>query len=126
MKKTMSKIAQINKEELSAQKVELALADDIEKTYNKIKADADALNSTVRRAAQDVDEVSDKAKVLVKRIDDTDTDVKKLVQAANDLGVDIPSGAKVAVSQLQAYRNELSELQTRAERASDGLFALLG
>ena len=31
MNKTMSKIAQINKEQLSAQKVELSLADDIEK-----------------------------------------------------------------------------------------------
>ena len=118
----LSKIENIVKGE----KIELALVDDIEKTYNNIKSDSDSLYSTVRKAAQDIDEVSIKAKGIIKEIDDTDGDVKKLVEGAKDLGIELPSEASISIRQLQAYRSDLSELVSRTEKASDGLFAMLG
>ena len=120
--KLLSKIENIVKGE----KIELALVDDIEKTYNNIKSDSDSLYSTVRKAAQDIDEVSIKAKGIIKEIDDTDGDVKKLVEGAKDLGIELPSEASISIRQLQAYRSDLSELVSRTEKASDGLFAMLG
>ena len=108
------------------QKVELALVDDIEKTYNKIKSDADALSGAIRRAANDVDDIANKSKAIIKRIDATDSDVKKLVSSANDLGIELPSEAKISIRQLQAYRSDLSELQSRADKAANGLYAMLG
>jgi len=107
-------------------KVELALVDDIEKTYNKIKSDADALSGAIRRAANDVDDIANKSKAIIKRIDATDSDVKKLVSSANDLGIELPSEAKISIRQLQAYRSDLSELQSRADKAANGLYAMLG
>ena len=118
----LSKIENIVKGE----KLELALVDNIEKTYNNIKSDSDSLYSTVRKAAQDIDGVSIKAKGILKQIDGTDGDVKKLVEGAKDLGIELPSEASISIRQLQAYRSDLSELVSRTEKASDGLFAMLG
>lgn len=111
---------------LSKEKVELGLADNVIKEYDKIKNDSDSLYKIVRKAAQDVDEVSQKATTLIKKIDATDADVKKLVKAANDLGIDLPPKADIATRQLQAYRSDLKELESRTSKASDGLFALMG
>ena len=114
-----------DKVELETQKVELALVNDSEKTYNKIKSDADALSSSIRRAANDVDDIANKSKDIVKRIDATDSDVKKLVSSAKDLGIELPPEAKISIRQLQAYRSDLSELQSRADKAANGLYAML-
>ena len=114
------------KTELATHKVELALVDDIVKTYNKIKSDADSLFSTVRKAAQDVDGVANDAKAILKRIQATESDVTKIVKAVNDLGIEPPPEAKVAINQLEAYRSDMAELNQRADTASTGLFALLG
>ena len=115
-----------SKTDLATHRVELALVDDIVKTYNKIKSDADSLFQTVRRAAQDVDEVANDAKAVLKRIQATESDVTKIIKATNDLGVEIPPEAMVAIRQLEAYRSDMAELNQRADTASTGLFALLG
>ena len=122
MKPQVKKILQ----KFSTQKVNLGLSENVEKKYNKIKNEADSLSMIIRKAAQDIDEVSDKAKNIIKEIDSTDKDVKKLTQAADDLGIGLPSGAEVAVRQLQVYRNELKQLTSRASKASNDLFSLLG
>jgi uncharacterized protein YoxC len=116
----------ISKMLFSKERVELALVDDIVKTYNKIKSDADSLKMTVRRAAQDVDGVANDAKAVLKRIQATESDVQQIIKATNDLGIEIPSEAKIAIRQLEAYRSEMAELNQRADKASTGLFALLG
>ena len=108
------------------QKVELGLVENIEKEYNKIKKESDSLFQTLRRAAQDVDEVSQKASALIKRVNSTDADVDKLKQAADDLGIGLPNEAEVSVRQLQAYKNDLKKLESRAAKASDDLFAIMG
>ena len=116
----------ISKMLFSKERVELALVDDIVKTYNKIKSDADSLSMTVRKAAQDVDKVANDATAVLKRIQATESDVQRIIKATNDLGVEIPSEAMVAIRQLEAYRSEMAELSQRADTASTGLFALLG
>jgi len=126
LKKIYSKLSKQDKTELKSEKVELALVDDIVKTYNKIKSDADGLFMDVRRAAQDVDKVAIDAKAVLKRIQATESDVKQIIKATNDLGVEVPSEAKVAIRQLDAYRSDMAELSQRADKASTGLFALLG
>ncbi len=111
---------------LGKEKVELGLAENVERKYNKIKNDADSLSMIIRKAAQDIDEVSDKAKNIIREIDNTDKDVKKLTQAADDLGVGLPSGTEIAVRQLQVYKNDLKQLTSKASKASNDLFSLLG
>ena len=113
-------------QKFSKQKIELSLVADIEKEYNKIKKDADALYSIIRTAAQNVDEVSSKASELLKRVNNTDTDVNKLKQAANNLGIGLPSEAEISVRQLDTYKNRLKQLESKAAKASDVLFAMMG
>jgi len=123
--RVFKKLAQAEKVELSAQKVELALVDDIVKVYNSIKSKADGLSMSARRAAQELDETSNKAKQLLKQIESTESDVKKLVTSAKDLGIELPSEASIAIRQLQAYRSDLSELKSATEKAGDIVFGML-
>ena len=123
--RVFKKLAQAEKVELSAQKIELALVDDIVKVYNSIKSKADGLSMSARRAAQELDETSNKAKQLLKQIESTESDVKKLVTSAKDLGIELPSEASIAIRQLQAYRSDLSELKSATEKAGDIVFGML-
>lgn len=124
-KRVFKKLSEESKTELSAQKVELALVDDIVKVYNGIKSKADGLSMSARRAAQELDETSNKAKQLLKQIESTESDVKKLVTSAKDLGIELPSEASIAIRQLQAYRSDLSELKSATEKAGDIVFGML-
>ena len=123
--RVFNKLAEVEKVELSAQKVELALVDDIVKVYNSIKSKADGLSMSARRAAQELDETSNKSKQLLKQIESTESDVKKLVTSAKDLGIELPSEASIAIRQLQAYRSDLSELKSATEKAGDIVFGML-
>jgi len=125
IQKVYSKLPQ-KKHNLGKHKVDLSLIDDIVNSYESIKSEADGLMMDVRKAAQDIDEVSSRAKEIINQIDGTDSDVENIVQSVNDLGIELPSEVSVAIRQLQAYRSDLSETSSRAETASDGLFAMLG
>ena len=124
-KRVFNKLAEETKVELGAQKVELALVDDIVKVYNNIKSKADGLAMNARRAAQELDETSNKAKGLLKEIASTESDSKRLVASAKDLGIPIPPEASIAIRQLQAYRSDLSELKSATEKAGDIVFGML-
>ena len=127
IEKVYSKLPQ-KKHKFKNHKVALSLVDDIVNSYENIKSEADGLMMDVRKAAQDIDEVSGRAKEIINQIDATDSDVEKTLQSLDDLGIKLPSlpELSVAIRQLQAYRNELAETSSRAETASDGLFAMLG
>jgi len=116
---------QLFKTELETHKVELALVDDIVKTYNKIKSQSDALFMRARKNAQDLDFVATRSKATLKEIEKTESDVKKLVNSAKDLGIELPSEASIAIRQLQAYRSELAELKSATTKASDTIFGIL-
>ena len=124
-KEVFNKLFKEDKVELAAQKIELSLVDDIVKVYNSIKSKADGLSMNARRAAQELDETSNKAKQLLKEIEKSESDSKKLVNSAKDLGIELPSEASVAIRQLQAYRSDLSELQSATEKAGDIVFGML-
>jgi uncharacterized membrane protein len=124
-KEVFNKLFKEDKVELAAQKIELSLVDDIVKVYNSIKSKADGLSMNARRAAQELDETSSKAKQLLKEIEKSESDSKKLVNSAKDLGIQLPSEASVAIRQLQAYRSDLSELQSATEKAGDIVFGML-
>ena len=124
-KEVFNKLFKEEKVELAAQKIELSLVDDIVKVYNSIKSKADGLSMNARRAAQELDETSNKAKQLLKEIEKSESDSKKLVNSAKDLGIELPSEASVAIRQLQAYRSDLSELQSATEKAGDIVFGML-
>ena len=102
MKKAMSKIAQINKEELSAEKVKLALIDDVNKKANTVVEDYRAIAKSiqeinkrkreVRSIVRDLEAFSDKSKGLIntslKNASDLSSLVNKLEAEAKKLGID--------------------------------------
>ena len=118
----LSKIERIVKGE----KLELALVDDIEKTYNKIKSDADSLGMSLIKAANEVNGISSKAKEILKQIDSTDGDVKKLEAGAKDLGIILPAEAEISIRQLKVYKSSLSQLASKSAKVADSLFSMLG
>ena len=87
-REVFNKLFKEEKVELSAEKIELSLVDDIVKVYNSIKSKADGLSMNARRAAQELDETSNKAKQLLKEIEKSESDSKKLVNSAKDLGIE--------------------------------------
>jgi len=119
-------LEKLPKQELSSHKIELALVDDIEKTYNKIKSDADNLSMGLIKAANEVDGINTEAKEILKRIDATDNDIKKLEDGAKDLGVELPDEAKISIRQLKVYKSSLSQLVSKSAKVSNSLFAMLG
>ena len=98
----MSKIAQINKEELSAEKVKLALIDDVNKKANTVVEDYRAIAKSiqeinkrkreVRSIVRDLEAFSDKSKGLIntslKNASDLSSLVNKLEAEAKKLGID--------------------------------------
>ncbi len=118
----LSKIERIVKGE----KLELALVDDIEKTYNKIKSDADSLGMDLIKASNEVSGISSKAKEILKQIDSTDGDVKKLEAGAKDLGITLPAEAEISIRQLKVYKSSLSQLASKSAKVADSLFSMLG
>lgn len=101
-KNVMAKVAKINKEELSAQKVELALIDDVNKKANTVVEDYRAIAKAiqeinkrkreVRSIVRDLEAFSDKSKGLVnaslKNASDLSSLVNKLEAEAKKLGID--------------------------------------
>jgi hypothetical protein len=108
MKKTMSKIAQINKEELSAQKVELALIDDLRKAENELKqlskeASGDGL-SQVRKAVLK----ADRSFINLLRASENAIEIAdKFISAAKELGIDS--------KEAQGIKNLANSLEADAE-----------
>jgi Zn-dependent metalloprotease len=134
VKEDMSKIIEVEAAELlskierivKGEKLELALVDDIEKTYNKIKSDADSLGMDLIKASNEVSGISSKAKEILKQIDSTDGDVKKLEAGAKDLGITLPAEAEISIRQLKVYKSSLSQLASKSAKVADSLFSMLG
>lgn len=110
-KQAMSKIAQIQKEELSAEKVELALVDDIKEhikylksIFDNIEKEGDVLASALAdaiRQKRNVDDYVQRASSYKKVADKTIENFKK---AAKELGVDANSAE---IRQLESAIDEI-------------------
>lgn len=110
-KQAMSKIAQIQKEELSSEKVELALVDDIKEhikylksIFDNIEKEGDVLASALAdaiRQKRNVDDYVQRASSYKKVADKTIENFKK---AAKELGVDANSAE---IRQLESAIDEI-------------------
>jgi K+/H+ antiporter YhaU regulatory subunit KhtT len=92
MKKAMSKIAQINKEELSAQKVELALIDDV-------KALTKELDSVLSRMDKEGDELGRLLGDAIRK--------QRVLEDLNDKQQDISKNAIKVIQEVEKASKEL-------------------
>lgn len=111
---------------LKNHKVDLSLIDNVVNAYENIKNESDSLYMKVRKAAQDIDEVTSESRNIIEKIYATEDNVSAIIESTNNLGIELPSEVSVAIRQLEAYRSDLEELESRTEVASDGLFNMLG
>jgi len=119
MNKTMSKIAQINKEQLSAQKVELAIElGGIKSIASKLKANIKTYNKKFSVLDDLVRELSSEAKDLDRRVDvfyKEVTEIKKEGQRqAKELGVkfeNTPVGEAVNSIETSILSGELATIK---------------
>ena len=89
MKKAMSKIAQINKEELSAEKVDLALLPDLIAKGEKVEQLFKEANKAINvEGNKFLDRIIGKVKELNNVSKDLRVDAKDFVQKAEALGLD--------------------------------------
>jgi hypothetical protein len=121
MNKTMSKIAQINKEELSAQKVELALIDDFKKTisdFNRSRLNGtDDLFKALKLAQQSI-------KSLNKAKSDGENSLSqynKILKAADDIGINIPSQLAKAGEQTEDELKEVEKMLRAAKAMNSAI-----
>jgi len=127
MKSRLEKVyGKLPNQKVELQKIELGLVDDVLSAYEDIKSQSDDLYSIVRESAQTLDSVSKSASDIISNVENISGDVNRMKDAFSELGIPMPDEAIVAERQLEAYRNELSELSSRAEIASNGLFNMLG
>jgi DNA anti-recombination protein RmuC len=110
MKKAMSKIAQINKEELSAQKVELSFVDDLKGYEKELYSGIDDLmkfatdaREAISKGVRELDRLNKK---VAERIA---SDVEK---SAKELGVDVPELKQVlkAISAFEQQKKTLTKV----------------
>ncbi len=114
MNKTMSKIAQINKEELSAQKVELALVDD----YNKR---IDKANNERKMAAVSYQKLIGSMQSATTQLDLALKEANKIEEAAKELGVKSPIDIARVKSKLSQYTKTVNALKSLRISGSDNI-----
>ena len=112
MNKAMSKIAQINKEELSAQKVELSFVDDLKGYEKELYSGIDDLmkfatdaREAISKGVRELDRLN-----AVKRVAERiASDVEK---SAKELGVDVPELKQVlkAISAFEQQKKTLTKV----------------
>ena len=109
-KKAMAKIVEINKQELSTEKVALSIVQDADKIYDKVVKGAQRQVSILKKVEAELNQLEAEAKRLVKL-------EQKIEQQAKELGVDIeqviPSGgyaADVWVSDLNKYADRIGSI----------------
>lgn len=135
MNKTMSKIAQINKEELSAQKVELALVDDIGRITNALNSQLSIDDRVMKESVKlysDLVNTMPKAKERIKtnrsvvkatngKLQIAETALKQAKKAADDLGVNVSSidgynKLEQLISEVQKSQKNVDEISDRLQR----------
>jgi myosin heavy subunit len=133
MKKAMSKIAQINKEELS--KVELALVDDIGRITNALNSQLSIDDRVMKESVKlysDLVNTMPKAKERIKtnrsvvkatdgKLQIAERALKQAKKAADDLGVNVSSidgynKLEQLISEVQKSQKNVDEISDRLQR----------
>jgi rRNA maturation endonuclease Nob1 len=89
MNKAMSKIAQINKEELSAQKVELASIKELDRLSQDVKEVTNFFEDTLQRAEKAKQDVKQSIKGRTQQSTDLLTAIRDVKNKAEELGVNV-------------------------------------
>ena len=110
--------------ELSKMEVELALVQDIVKEYLEIKNDYETALKLAKQGASAIDKASSSGKKIQDKINAFNKKTDSFSKQAKDLGLEIPKEATTAIRQVDAYRSDVSELISVADKASDGIFSL--
>jgi hypothetical protein len=110
-KQAMSKIAQIQKEELSAEKVELSLISDFDIAFDRAKKTLMDTEPTYR-------DILSKSRTLFKEIDSVISDIEKaqkfysvLEKGAKDLGVQLDSSVSGKATSLVNYIKTANQIK---------------
>ena len=85
-KKAMAKIVEINKQELSTEKVELALTDEVKKLYDKGQNSYATALTNGRKTAVEL-------QVAINFFEKTEKEFEKIEKMAKELGVEVPAKA---------------------------------
>lgn len=110
MKKTMSKIAQINKEELSAQKVELANVKSFKSKVDKLENE---FSSTLKRNVSINNDLKQNISNF-KQLEDTyskmEAEVDSIKKAFNELGVEIDANTDLYLSKVDLRQRAIKKI----------------
>tara|TARA_R100000742_G_C4278194_1_gene100742 strand:- start:2688 stop:3077 length:390 start_codon:yes stop_codon:yes gene_type:complete len=112
------------KDKVELEKVELAKVSDLVKLYDKIKKSGDSVESDINKVISTLDgKIRSKIKEVLKDVQKSEKMSDEIIKATKELGVDVPSDAKVAINQIDAYR---SSLQNSDGQIVKSINALLG
>ena len=115
--RVFNKLSQAEKVELSAQKIELGLIDDVKKTSSDLESEwKKVLSIAVDGAKALNDKVQSKTKPINQKIFDLKSKIEQAEQALKDLGIGKNSDilkAKKALKIAQGQSNELSAISRR-------------
>jgi len=113
----LNKLIRESKTELKAEKVELALVDDIEKIYGEVINNASKADKSKNNAIESIR----KFKLEVVKIkQDSALGLKKLNEfkdAAKELGIDIPSRIKGLEKAFETSRKSMEDFQSASDKA---------
>ena len=117
--KVLSKLPE-NKEEL--EKVELAKVSDLVKLSDKIKKTGDSVETDIDKVISSLDgKIRGKIKSVLGDIEKAEKMSDEIIKATKELGVDVPSDAKAAISQIDAYRSSLRNSDSQVVKSINGL-----
>jgi hypothetical protein len=112
--------------ELSTEKVELSLVSDLDKLYKKIKKEGDSIESAISKVVNSLDgRIGGDIESALGDVEQSEKIVNELIKATKDLGVDIPSNAKTAISQINAYGSSLRNAKSVITKAADTLLGAI-
>lgn len=104
-KKVMAKVAKINKEELSAKKVELALVDDYNNRIDKANNERKVASISYQKLIGSMEAAAKQLDLALKEAD-------KIEEAAKDLGVKSPIDKQRVKSKLSEYTKVVNALKS--------------
>ena len=112
------------KDKVELEKVELAKVSDLVKLYDKIKKSGDSVESDIDKVISTLDgKIRSKLTEVLQDVQKSEKMSDEIIKATKELGVDVPSDAKVAIDQIDAYR---SSLQNSDGQIVKSINALLG
>ena len=110
------------KDKVELEKVELAKVSDLVKLSDKIKKTGDSVETDIDKVISSLDgKIRGKIKSVLGDIEKAEKMSDEIIKATKELGVDVPSDAKAAISQIDAYRSSLQNSDSQVVKSINGL-----